>query len=583
LQVVSVYTPKKDSSGSTADPTWDIYELPPQDPSLLNKYFLVEGEELLQLFHFCPKCGHKIPEGNTVRLLESGTAPVVQYLCKVCSLRGLPVKRWEGQKRAVDHSSEKTFRGNLVAAVAAITTGLRYVDLQRWAKQLGLALFSKTTFWKYFEWTMAAVDKVYAAHQAKVVEKVRGFNEDGQGLHLAADGSYDSRGYSALIGKVVLCDLRTKLVLHTEVLHRSETGNVSGRMEVEGTRRLLRWVLQQGMPVRSLTTDRSRTIGALLAELREELGPISHYYDGWHMVKWVGNRLREESKASGCAPIAVWTEKVKTHLWKSIEVGAGNGDMVRHVFNTCLMHVKGVHQWSPTPETGPYTSCGHLPVGGPRPETLSEGTKAFTRFRDIVLNRRLQEDLVKASPYGGTSVCEAKNALDRLYCRKEIFYPITTYPFYAKMATMHFNTLRLSELAGERKVERVIEVKRKYLSRTSRMTFKTSVHQVWRDDVLDAVLRWSMESLQRDRNAGQMDETSIRGDVAGAMEAEDIYDQLNSEVLQVEDLWQDLANGLELDSLEGPEYSDVSAVLQIAYAMVNDGSRGPESGDISLR
>ncbi|RCN28686.1 hypothetical protein ANCCAN_25570 [Ancylostoma caninum] len=290
----------------------------------------------------------------------------------------------------------------------------------------------------------------------------------------------------------------------------------------------------------------------------------------------------KESRSAGCAPIAVWTEKVKTHLWKSIEVGAGNGDMVRHVFNTCLMHVRGVHQWSPMPETGPYTSCGHSSVGEPRPETLSEGTKAFAKFRDVVLNRRLQEDLVKASPYGGTSVCEAKNALDRLYCRKEIFYPITTYPFYAKMATMHFNTLRLAELAGERRVERVVEVRRKYLSRTSRMTFKTSVHQVWRDDVLDAVLSARMDSLQQDRNDGEMDETSIHTDIAGTMEAEDIYDQLNSEALQVEDLWQDLADGLELESAESPEYSYVSAVLLIAYAMVNGGHRRQEADDTSL-
>ena len=45
-------------------------------------------------------------------------------------------------------------------------------------------------------------------------------------MDLASDGAYDSRGNSALVGKVVLADLRTKLVLHTEVLHRSETGNI---------------------------------------------------------------------------------------------------------------------------------------------------------------------------------------------------------------------------------------------------------------------------------------------------------------------------------------------------------------------
>ncbi|KHJ77425.1 hypothetical protein OESDEN_22955 [Oesophagostomum dentatum] len=118
-------------------------------------------------------------------------------------------------------------------------------------------------------------------------------------------------------------------------------------MEVEGTRRLLRWVVQEGLKINSLTTDSSRNITTLLNELKPELGPIAHFYDGWHMIKWLGNRLREESKASGCAPIAVWAENVKTHLWRSIQVGAGNGDMVNHVFNTCLMHVRNVHQWAP--------------------------------------------------------------------------------------------------------------------------------------------------------------------------------------------------------------------------------------------
>ncbi|KHJ80197.1 hypothetical protein OESDEN_20132 [Oesophagostomum dentatum] len=192
-------------------------------------------------------------------------------------------------------------------------------------------------------------------------------------------------------------------------------------MELEGMRRCLRWIARQGVQIRSLTIDRSRAIGKVIREMKEELGPIMHYYDGWHMMKWVGNRLREESKASGCAPIAVWIEEVKTNLWNSLKIGAEKEDMVKNVFNTCDMHVRDVHNWAPTPETGPYTRCGHPPLEGHRPEVMIEGSKAFIRFRNVILNNRLQEDLAKASPYGGTSICEAKNALDRLYCRKEIY------------------------------------------------------------------------------------------------------------------------------------------------------------------
>ncbi|RCN24966.1 hypothetical protein ANCCAN_29324, partial [Ancylostoma caninum] len=101
-----------------------------------------------------------------------------------------------------------------------------------------------------------------------------------------------------------------------------------------------------------------------------------------------------------------------------------------------------------------------------------------------------------ASPRGGTSVCEAKNALDRLYCRKEIFYPLFTYKLYAMLSTMHFNTLRLAELAGERRVERVVEVQRKYFTRTSRVVFKTPVEHVWRHEIVQAVLDARKEHLE---------------------------------------------------------------------------------------
>ena len=73
----------------------------------------------------------------------------------------------------------------------------------------------------------AAINKVHSRHEERVMDvNVRIETvQAGEGLHLAADSAYDSRGYSALIGKVVLSDTLTKLILRTEVLHRSETGN----------------------------------------------------------------------------------------------------------------------------------------------------------------------------------------------------------------------------------------------------------------------------------------------------------------------------------------------------------------------
>ncbi|EYC38540.1 hypothetical protein Y032_0711g1739 [Ancylostoma ceylanicum] len=71
---------------------------------------------------------------------------------------------------------------------------------------------------------------------------------------------------------------------------------------------------------------------------------------------------------------------------------------------------------------------------------------------------------------------------------KKYFFPLFTYKLYAMLSTMHFNTLTLAELAGERRVQRVVEVQRKYITRTSRIVFKSPVQQLWRNQITQAVL-----------------------------------------------------------------------------------------------
>ncbi|KHJ82586.1 hypothetical protein OESDEN_17720, partial [Oesophagostomum dentatum] len=354
------------------------------EKELMDHYFLVEGEQLLKLFRYCPQCGTKL---SKVELTAAGTAPVVRFLCPLCSLRAPYASKWEGQKRAVEHSREKMFKGNVAACVSLITTGLRFVELKRFAEQLRLSLFSDTYYWKIFSLTKPAIEKVYSRHEEHVMDVVISNYQAGEGLHLAADGAYDSRGYSALIGKVVLSDTATKLILRTEVLHRSETGNISQRMEIEGIRRLFRWISARNLSIASLTTDRSRAVGKLLSDMEGEIGLVQHYYDGWHLVKWLGNELLKASKKRDCGQILFWIEKIKTHCWNSIAVGARSRIDIPPIFNTCLMHIRDVHNWQEEDITGPYNSCSHEALTGPRPETLPLESDAYQNFRKVVLTK----------------------------------------------------------------------------------------------------------------------------------------------------------------------------------------------------
>nr|CDJ95020.1 unnamed protein product [Haemonchus contortus] len=62
--------------------------------------------------------------------------------------------------------------------------------------------------------------------------------------------------------------------------------------------------------------------------MEPEIGATPHYYDGWHLAKWLGNELRKVAKLDGCDEIGAWIEKLRTHLWNAIEHAAdSNTDM----------------------------------------------------------------------------------------------------------------------------------------------------------------------------------------------------------------------------------------------------------------
>ncbi|ETN68490.1 hypothetical protein NECAME_05573 [Necator americanus] len=199
---------------------------------------------------------------------------------------------------------------------------------------------------------------------------------------------------------------------------------------------------------------------------------------------------------------------------------AGEGEMKRRAFNTCLKHVINKHAWEQTTETSLYTSCGHAPLQASRQEALTEGSRASSRFREMLLNRRLQEDLLKASSHGLEASRNGRNT----ECREES------------------------------------RGRRKYLSRTFRVTFKASIHHQWRDEVAETVLR-ERERQLRERDDDDDDETE-------GVSTETRNNRLNMNIsfedVRIQDL---LEHEQELDIAEGTEYSDIDAVLHIGRAM----------------
>ncbi|KAM7307397.1 hypothetical protein ISCGN_011033 [Ixodes scapularis] len=107
-----------------------------------------------------------------------------------------------------------------------------------------------------------------------------------QPLDLAGDGRCDSPGFSAKYLTYSLYAAHANKILHFEQIQVGECEAVrnSGQMEKEGLIRSLDFVKGKDLTVRSLTTDRHRSIAK---HMREQEAAILHYFDIWHVSKMV--------------------------------------------------------------------------------------------------------------------------------------------------------------------------------------------------------------------------------------------------------------------------------------------------------
>ncbi|EYC21665.1 hypothetical protein Y032_0019g3950 [Ancylostoma ceylanicum] len=395
----------------------DAVCFPETDPSFLNGFFLVQGVMLMQLFMVCQQCSARLSPGK-VRLSAVGTAPVVQYYCPRCSVDKGDIKCWEGQRRSLNHTREGSFLGNILTVISAVVTGTRFWELQQWAKQLRLSFISNSFFYKWFFHCKPSIEKVYVSHQQNVFDLIRR-KYAGKGLHLTSGSSFNSRGRNGIIGNVAVADLKTRLVLHTEVLHRLGKSNTSSQMELEGLRKLLQWLSSQKLKISSITT---------------------------------GSR--------------------NSPMW------------------SCLPH------------------------------TLVEGSHAFEKLGQIGLNKSSQKELSKTRLRGGCSIFKTKNALDRLYRKRKVLYPLFTYKLYAMLSTMHFNTLAFAEVADERRIERGRGTPSKFLAK-SRKVSKPPVVHAWRDTIVEAVL----EELLVEHGVPPRNVKRDTSEIQGSVIVENMFDR----------------------------------------------------------
>jgi hypothetical protein len=124
--------------------------------------------------------------------------------------------------------------GNLALVAAAQVAPVSYPDLSAMFNAVGIPMMTKRSFLeisKNYVWP--TVRDSYYKMQSDLIRSLP------DRISISMDGQYDSPGYSAELCAVTAIEGHSHQVLDFSVTHKSEVNNVSGRMELAGTKKCI--------------------------------------------------------------------------------------------------------------------------------------------------------------------------------------------------------------------------------------------------------------------------------------------------------------------------------------------------------
>ncbi|KAM7291272.1 uncharacterized protein ISCGN_027845 [Ixodes scapularis] len=237
-----------------------------EEPAHKERKFIVFESRLRQLFKVCKTCYRpcKVSTSTNTTLLT------VHTLCPAGHSH-----RWDSMP-----SIKGRALGTLLLSGAILFTGSSPTKTLRLFELINLQGMCEKTYFNYQRTILRqAIEQVWTDEQGKLLDELRD-----QPLDLAGDGRCDSPGFCAKYLTYSLFVGHVNKILHFEQVQVGECETVrnSGQMEKEGLVRSLDFLKKKDITVRSLTTDRHRSIGK---HMREQEPGILHYFDVWHVSK----------------------------------------------------------------------------------------------------------------------------------------------------------------------------------------------------------------------------------------------------------------------------------------------------------
>ena len=301
--------------------------------------------------------------------------------------------------------------GNLLVSAATLFAGQTFTHISQFSTFMNLQFIGKTTFQTIQrEVLMPVVSHAWDMMQDHIFTKIKSENRF---LRLAGDGRCDSPGFNAKYCTYSLMDLDTQQIVAFVTVQVTETGS-SSKMEVEGFKRCMEFLLDKGFEIKVLATDRHVQIRSVMAK---QYPQTEHQFDVWHLANSIRKKLLAKSKLRGAEELGPWIKAVTNHLWWCANNCDGNKDWLEESWTSMVHHIVDVHTF----DGDIVSSCPHeelTPENRRKKKWLKKDSKAHNALKEVVLDKRLRKDIRHLSEFCHTGNLEVYHSLLTKYAPK---------------------------------------------------------------------------------------------------------------------------------------------------------------------
>ncbi|CAO4367115.1 unnamed protein product [Caenorhabditis nigoni] len=294
----------------------------------------------------------------------------------------------------------------------------------------------------------------------------KAYDEDGA-LNIVGDGSFDSRGRSALYMRYVLMDGKYNLAIDYEIV-RQKTGEKRCDMEKEGFEKSFSRLVDEASKylepgaVKTFTSGRSRSIAT---SMKQNFSQIEHNFDPWHYIRSITLDIMKLTNVTACE--------------------------------------------HPEIDEFDETSAAFLD------SSSKKDIKALNCLLGILKKGKRLDDIGKVSPFFSTSYVESFNSRAVHYASKDRFYSSDGFTIRTMLAMIDVNERRRDEIEGRRWSIGEKRYYNKTSKRYSTKEVKTPTDYSWKIGIKETAhrLRAEEKNVHQKQTNSDNDESDTDSDV----------------------------------------------------------------------